>query len=331
MVSVSSAPVEVGKVVALAGGVGGAKLAQGLQAALPSGALTVIVNTADDFDHYGLRICPDLDTVLYTLAGLANPATGWGIAGDTFHTLGAIAAYGRDPWFTLGDRDFATHILRSERLRAGMRLTGVMAELAAALGVLSRILPMCDEPVATLVETPAGRLEFQEYFVGRRQADDVTGVVFSGIAAATIPAGVAAALAAADTIVLCPSNPIVSIGPILAVAGMRAALEMAPAPVVAVSPIVGGKALKGPADRMLATLGHEVSSVGVARMYVGLIDGLMIDDADRDQADRIRELGIEPLVTGTIMGGLGDRQRLADETLAFASGLGLRRVPGAAR
>ena len=313
------------RVTALAGGVGGAKLAQGLQRALSPGDLTVVVNTADDFDHYGLRICPDLDTVMYTLAGLANPVTGWGIEGDTYRTLDAIAAYGRDPWFKLGDRDFATHILRTERLRTGASLTDVMTELAAALEIPSRILPMTDDPVATLVETPAGLLEFQDYFVGRRQSDDVTGVIFSGIETARLPWGVTDAIALAEVIVFCPSNPIVSIGPLLAVAGLRVALERSAAPKVAVSPLIGGKALKGPADRMLATLGHEVSSVGVARIYAGLIDGLVIDEIDRDLAPAIRDLGIEVMVTGTIMGGPEDRERLATETLQFAGGLSARR------
>lgn len=316
------------RVTALAGGVGGAKLAQGLQRAVAPGDLTVVVNTADDFDHYGLRVSPDLDTVLYTLGGIANPVTGWGIEGDTFHTLEAIAAYGRNPWFKLGDRDFATHILRTERLRAGATLTEVMAELAAGLGIPSRILPMTDDPVATMVETPAGTLEFQDYFVGRRQEDDVTGVIFAGIEAARLPQAVIEALTTADAIVLCPSNPIVSIGPILGIAGLRDALAQSLAPTVAVSPLVGGKALKGPADRMLSTLGHEVSSVGVARIYAGLIEGLVIDEVDRDLAPRIEELGVEVLVTATIMGGPDDRERLASETLQFARGLASRRAVG---
>ncbi len=306
-------------IVALAGGVGGAKLAQGLALALPAGDLTVVANTADDFDLYGLRICPDLDTVLYTLAGLADPVQGWGIADDTFHTLGAIARYGREPWFRLGDQDFATHVLRTERLRQGATLTQVIAEFAAALGVQTRLLPMTDDPVATFVDTPEGRLGFQDYFVARRQADDVLGVVFAGADAARLPIGVAAAMAEAELIVICPSNPIVSIGPILAVPGLRQALLAARAPVVAVSPIVGGKALKGPADRMLATLGHEVSAAGVASLYApdGLVDGLVIDVQDRALATRIESLGMRVLVTPTIMGGAEDRRRLAEETLGF--------------
>ncbi len=309
-------------IVALAGGVGGAKLAQGLALALPPGDLAVIVNTADDFDLYGLRICPDLDTVLYTLAGIANPETGWGIAGDTHATLDAIARYGREPWFRLGDQDFATHILRTERLRAGATLTTTMAELAGALGITAKLLPMTDDPVATLVDTPAERLEFQEYFVGRKQADEVLGVSFQGVEAARLPDGVAAAIDAAELVVLCPSNPIVSIGPILAVPGMRASLDAAPAPVVAVSPIIGGRALKGPADRMLASLGHPVSAAGVAGLYAGLVDGMVVDEADEHLAPAITaDSGMATLVTQTVMGGPEDRRRLADEVLAFGRGL----------
>jgi len=308
-------------IVALAGGVGGAKLAQGLALALPPRSVAVVVNTADDFDLYGLRICPDLDTVLYTLAGIADPVQGWGVAGDTTRTLAAIARYGREPWFKLGDQDFATHILRTERLRQGASLTVVTAELAAALGVESRLLPMSDDPVATMVDTPDGRLGFQDYFVARRQRDDVLGVVFDGIEAARPTTEVGMALAAADLVVLCPSNPIVSVGPILAVPGLRAVVERAPAPVVAVSPIVGGRALKGPADRMLATLGHEVSAVGVAALYQGLIDGLVVDEADRPLVPRIEALGIAALVTATVMGGAEDRRRLAAEVVAFGRSL----------
>jgi LPPG:FO 2-phospho-L-lactate transferase len=308
-------------IVALAGGVGGAKLAQGLLLALPPGALAVVVNTADDFDLYGLRICPDVDTVLYTLAGLANPATGWGIAGDTFHALAAVARLGRDPWFKLGDQDLATHVLRTERLRAGATPTEVAAELVAALGIPATLLPMTDDPVATKVDTPVGRLDFQDYFVGRRQSDDVLGVVFDGAETASLPEGVKATLEAAELVVVCPSNPIVSVGPILAVPGMREQLEAGQAPVVAVSPIVGGKALKGPADRMLATLGHEVSAYGVAALYAGLVDGMVIDARDRDLAPRIEALGMRVLATETVMGGAEDRRRLAEEVLAFGRDL----------
>ncbi len=308
-------------IVALAGGVGGAKLAHGLDLALPAGELTVVVNTADDFDLFGLRICPDLDTVLYTLAGLANPATGWGIVGDTRHTLDAIGRYGRTPWFLLGDQDFATHILRTERLRGGATLTEVTAELASALGVGAMLLPMTDDPVATLVRTPAGDLEFQDYFVRRRQRDDVVGVIFRGIDAARPSEVALRTIETADLIVICPSNPIVSVAPMLALAGVRSALTRARAPIVAVSPIVGGKALKGPADRMLATMGHEVSAAGVAAIYDGVIDGMVVDDQDRDLVSRIEAGGMRVLVAQTIMGDAADRRRLAGEVLAFGRSL----------
>jgi len=308
-------------ITALAGGVGGAKLAQGLALALAPGELTVIVNTADDFDLFGLRICPDLDTVLYTLAGLANTTLGWGIKDDTRATLDAIGRLGRDLWFQLGDQDFATHILRTERLGQGASLTTVIAEFTAALGVSSVLLPMTNDAVATIVQTPDGPLDFQTYFVGRRQQDDVTGLVFRGASDAAPAPRALESLATADVIVLCPSNPLVSIGPILAVPGYREALAKAPAPRVAVSPIIGGKALKGPADRMMATLGHEVSSVGVARMYAGLIDGLIIDRLDAALSPAIEALGIRVLVTQSVMGGPDDRRRLAEETLAFGRAL----------
>ena len=304
-------------IVALAGGVGGAKLAHGLMLAAPEEALAVVVNTGDDFELFGLRISPDLDTVLYTLAGLANPETGWGIAGDTFAALEMLGRYGGETWFRLGDRDFATHIRRTERLRAGRTPTQVAAELAEALGVRARLLPMCDEPVATLVETPAGVLAFQDYFVRRRQADVVQGVRFVGIEEARVTEAVRAACETADLIVLCPSNPLVSIGPILAVPGMRELLKAARAPKVAVSPIVGGRALRGPADKMLAGLGHAVSALGVARLYQGLVQGMAIDRVDGDQRAAIEALGMRALATDAVMASVEQRRRLAGEVIAF--------------
>lgn len=313
-------------IVTLAGGVGGAKMAQGLQRALPPGELTVVVNTADDFELYGLHISPDLDTVLYTLASIADPVNGWGVAGDTRRTLDAIARYGHDPWFLLGDQDFATHILRTERLRGGSPLSAVTEELATALGIPSRIVPMTDDRVATLIKTPAGTLEFQDYFVGRRQSDDVLGVVFAGIEQAAPHEMVLTAVDKAGAVVIAPSNPIVSIGPILAMPGIREALLSTSAPVVAVSPIIGGRALKGPAANMLGTLGHDVSALGVARIYGELVDGMVIDEADRELASAIELLGQRVLVTGTVMGGEEDRQRFATEVLGFASSLSRERA-----
>jgi len=310
-----------GNVVALAGGVGGAKLAHGLALTGLNERLSVIVNTADDFELFGLHISPDLDTVLYTLGGIANPETGWGIAGDTFATLKAIGRLGRDTWFWLGDQDFATHVLRTERLRDGASLTAVTAELANALQVRAAILPMCDESVATLIETSAGLLDFQSYFVRRQHADAVRSVRFSGIENAVPSTEIKQAIEQASVIVLCPSNPIVSIGPILTLPGVRAMLCDTDVPVVAVSPIIAGQALKGPADQMLAALGHDVSAVGVAAIYQDFLSGIIIDEQDAALALPIEQLGIAVHVTGTIMRNEADRQRLAEETLEFADWL----------
>jgi LPPG:FO 2-phospho-L-lactate transferase len=309
------------RVCALAGGVGGAKLSAGLQDALAPGDLSVVVNTADDFDPWGLRVCPDLDTVLYTLAGVANPETGWGLAGESFAFLEALSGYGEDAWFKLGDRDLATHVLRTHRLREGKTLTAITAGLSGALGVPGRILPMCDEKVSTMLKTPAGLLEFQEYFVRRRQRDEVLGVDLVGIEDARPTGAVLESVSRADVIVLCPSNPVVSLGPILSVPGMRDALAAATAPRVAVSPIVGGKALKGPADRMLHSLGHEVSSAGVAALYEGLLDGMVVDRADEGQRGEIEGLGMRVLATDAVMHDTPDRVRLAREVLGFGAGL----------
>jgi LPPG:FO 2-phospho-L-lactate transferase len=310
------------RVCALAGGVGGAKLAAGLQAALSPGDLSIVINTADDFDLWGLRVCPDLDTVMYTLAGVANEETGWGVADESFNALDMISAYGEDAWFKLGDRDLATHILRTQRLRARTRLTEVTAGLAAALEVRAALLPMCDEPVATMLRTPEGLLEFQEYFVRRLQRDEVLGVELRGIENARVPIEVAHAIFYAEAIVLCPSNPVVSIGPILAVPGMRELLAGSPAPKVAVSPIVDGRALKGPADRMLQSLGYEVSAAGVARMYEGIVDGFVLDRVDGGEEARTSALGMRVLVTDAVMRDEPDRERLAREVLSLCSELG---------
>lgn len=310
------------KVCALAGGVGGAKLAAGLQDALPPGDLSVVVNTADDFELWGLHISPDLDTVMYTLAGIANPETGWGIEGETFDALEMLERYGEDVWFKLGDRDLATHILRTTRLRAGEPLTGITRDLSAALGVSSVILPMSDDFVSTVLKTPEGVLEFQDYFVRRSQRDEVLGVELRGIEEARMTRGVLDSLEEADLIVLCPSNPAVSIGPILSVPGMREALETSSVPKVAVSPIVGGRALKGPADRMLASLGHEVSATGVAKIYKGLVDGMVIDRVDEEERAGVEALGMRVLATEAIMRDAADRTRLAREVMEFGEVLG---------
>jgi LPPG:FO 2-phospho-L-lactate transferase len=311
-------------VVALAGGVGGAKLADGLYRVLPPDTLTIIGNTADDLELFGLHISPDLDTVMYTLAGLANPATGWGVAEDTFTTLAMLERYGEDTWFRLGDADFATHLKRTAGLRAGQRLTNVTASLTRPLGIRARLLPMCDERVATEVETPDGWRDFQDYFVRRRHEDRVSAVRFAGIERARVTPEVADALATADAVIFCPSNPLVSIGPILAVPGLRDALAASPAAKVAVSPIVGGKALKGPADRMLEAQGMEVSAYGVAQGYVGLLDGMTIDAQDAADAPRVEALGMAARVAQTVMQRDADRQQLARDVLDFAAALRAR-------
>ncbi|KAE8765481.1 2-phospho-L-lactate transferase [Georgenia thermotolerans] len=302
-------------VTLLSGGGGGAKLAEGLARAVED--LTVVANTGDDAVIYGLSISPDLDTVMYTLAGMIDTEKGWGVDGDTFATLGALGRLGMDTWFTLGDQDLATHVRRTALLRAGARLSEVTAELTAALGVRARLLPMTDDRVATLVETDAGLLPFQEYFVARRHRDAVRSVVLDGVEAARPAPGVLEALTA-DVVVLGPSNPFLSIGPILAVPGVREALAATPARRVAVSPIVAGQALKGPAAAMLAALGHEVSALGVARLYEGLLDVLVVDEADAALAPAIRTLGMDVVVTRTVLGGAEDRERLARELLAAA-------------
>ena len=303
------------KVAALAGGVGGAKLAHGLALSLAPSELTIIVNTGDDFEHLGLHIAPDLDTVMYTLAGLAHPETGWGLAGETWNFLEALERLGGDTWFRLGDRDLATHVERSRRLWGGATLTEVTAALCAALGVGPRVLPMTDDAVQTRVQTGAGEVDFQEYFVHQQCRPRVSGFRFAGLESATATDQVLAALASAELIVFCPSNPFVSLDPILSLPRVRESL--ASKPVVAVSPIVGGRAIKGPAAKMLAELGLEVSPAAVARHYAGLLSGFVVDTVDGALAPAIREGGPRVLVTNTIMKTAADRARLAGEVLQF--------------
>ena len=319
--------------VALSGGVGGAKLALGLSRVLPGDALTVVCNTADDFDHLGLRICPDLDTVMYTLAGISNRVTGWGQAHETWSFLEALSHLGGETWFRLGDRDLATHVERTQRLRGGESLTEVTAALCRALGIAARVLPMSDDPVRTVVLTETGELSFQHYFVRDACAPTVSGFRFAGIDAARPSPAFLQTLeddATAATLV-CPSNPFVSVDPVLALDGVEEALRRAAAPVVAVSPIVGGAAIKGPAAKMMAELGMPVTAAGVARHYRerDLLDGFVIDDADAGQAAEIEDLGLPTLVTGTVMETLADRERLATETIDFARGIDSRQRDGA--
>lgn len=302
----------------LCGGVGGSKLALGLYSVLPPESLAVIGNTGDDVVVHGLHVSPDLDTVMYTLSSIANPNTGWGIAGDTFEALGMLNRYGAADWFRLGDRDLATHILRTQRLARGETLTSVTHDLTSALDVRARILPMCDARVDTKVRTSDGWLPFQDYFVRRRHEDTPLEVEHQGIAEASISREVIDALRSSDAIIIAPSNPVVSIGPIISVPGMRDALRNVRSKRVAVSPIVGSEAVSGPAGRLLAALGFEVSVEGVADYYRELIDALVIDVQDAERADRLRRTGIDVLVTSTLMTTLDSKQQLAREILRLA-------------
>jgi LPPG:FO 2-phospho-L-lactate transferase len=309
-------------VVLLAGGVGGARLAHGLQAHLGA-RLIVVVNTADDVERHGLLVSPDHDTVMYTLAGIDNREWGWGLAGETFAAAEMLERYGEETWFRLGDRDLATHIVRTARLGRGDLPTGISRDLQRALGIGATILPMSDAPVRTEVLTDDGWLEFQDYFVRRHQEPEVRDVRFRGLEEAAATPEVEAALEHAAAIVIAPSNPFVSVRPILGVAGIEAGLQTARsrgAPVIAVSGIVGGKALKGPADRMLVSLGHESTALGVARQYAGIADVFVLDSVDAELEAPIRALGMRTLVTDTIMADDAARARLAGEILRVAVG-----------
>jgi LPPG:FO 2-phospho-L-lactate transferase len=310
-------------IVGLAGGVGGAKLARGL-AQIAGTDLSVIVNTGDDFDHFGLRICPDLDTVTYTLAGKANPITGWGLDEETWSFMAQIKALGGEDWFQLGDRDLAIHVLRSQWLRRGESLTQVTRKITAALGVRAAVLPMSDAPVRTRVQTASGLLDFQDYFVRLKCDVSITGLRFDGAAEAGPTEAVEHALDDAEMMIFCPSNPFVSIDPILAITDIHRRLKATRVPRVAVSPIIGGKAVKGPAAKMMAELGYQVSSLTVAEKYRGLIDGMVIDVVDGDLEGDIRALGMAVKTTRTLMVNAEDSARLAAESVEFARKLGGR-------
>ena len=317
----SSLPVDLTSqpVVALAGGVGGAKLAAGLQETLPPGALTVIVNTGDDFEHWGLTICPDIDTVLYGLAGVNNPQTGWGRAGETWNVLAEMERLGGESWFRLGDKDLALHLLRNRWLKSGATLTEVTDRLRRTLDVPSRILPMCDEPVRTLVHTDEGDLPFQDYFVRRRCEPTFRGLTFVGADKATLSPEVAESLQAAAQIIICPSNPYLSVDPILSVPGLSDLVRASGAPVVAVSPIVGGRAVKGPAAKMMREMGHlNHLPLTLVEHYAGLLDGFVIDQQDRAEESRFP---LPTLATDTIMTDLPSKRRLAAEVLHFTQSL----------
>jgi LPPG:FO 2-phospho-L-lactate transferase len=310
--------------VVLSGGVGGAKLALGLSNVLEDPRrLTIVANTGDDFEHLGLKVCPDLDTLTYTLAGLANPETGWGRAKETGAFMESVAALGGETWFFLGDKDLAIHVERTRRLKAGESLSAVTAAFSERLGIKARILPMSDDPVPTIVETPEGSMAFQHYFVRDRCAPIVTGFVYEGADRARANSGLLDALASPDLggVVICPSNPFISIDPILAIPAIRLALEACGAPIVAVSPIVGGQAIKGPTAKMMAERGITPSNTAIAEHYAGLIDGLVLDEADRQEAAAIRALGPAVQITRTVMTTLEDKRTLARTALDFAASL----------
>lgn len=308
------------RVVALAGGVGGARLADGLARLLPADRLTVIVNTGDDFELLGLSISPDLDTVLYTLAGVADPARGWGIEGDTFHCLEALRSLGDPSWFQIGDRDLATHLTRTQLLRAGMTLTQVSSELGRRLKVLPRVLPMSDDLVRTRVLTEEeGPLPFQEYFVRRRCEPRVTGFRFEGEESAQPSPEALGALDTADLVIICPSNPLVSIDPILRLPGNQA--KLANLPCVAVSPIVGGAAIKGPLSKMLLELGRASSALEIARHYQGLARGFVLDQVDAELSTQVEVLGMRAASFPTMMIEARRRARVAEQVLDFAESI----------
>ena len=298
-------------IVALAGGVGAARFLDGLARIVPPEELFIIGNTGDDTEIYGLHISPDLDTVVYTLAGLANRVHGWGLQGDVFHCLDALRRLGAETWFQLGDRDLATHIYRTGQLRSGRKLSAVTAGIARSLGVRAVVKPMSDDPVRTIVQTAAGLLEFQTYFVRRRARDRVLGVNFRGAGRSRPAPGLLTAIRRASAIIVCPSNPIISIGPILAVPGIRHALEARKCPALAISPIVGGRALKGPAARMMRGMGMKVSALGVAELYRGLVDVFVLDRTDRELAPAVEALGMRAVVTNTIMSRTAQKKALA--------------------
>lgn len=310
-------------VVALTGGGGGAKLAQGLAQVLPAHDLTVVCNSGDDFEHLGLMICPDLDSVTYALAGLSDRERGWGRAAESWNFMDALNRFVDANWFNLGDKDLALHVWRTAQLRQGRSLTDVTREVTRRLGIGARIVPMSDQPVRTVVHTPTEILTFQEYFVRERCRPRITELRYSGAADAYAGEAVfaLAAIPPPRAVIICPSNPWLSIDPLRAIAGWKESLAGTAAPVVAISPIVGGRALKGPAAKIMAELGHEASALGIARHYGNTIDAMVIDDIDRAQRPAIEALGIACLVAQTVMHGAADRAALAKSVLALADSM----------
>lgn len=306
-----------GLVVALSGGIGGAKLALGLSRVLKGEDLTVVANTGDDFEHLGLHISPDLDTLMYTLAGLNDPERGWGLKDETWHFMEAMATLGGETWFSLGDKDLATHVERTRRLKAGESLTAITRDFCRRLGVTARVLPMSDDPVRTRLHTAAGWLDFQDYFVRQRSEPVIRDIAFAGAGDSRAQPQALAALRdpGLRAVIVCPSNPFISIEPILAVPGLRATLRACTAPVVAVSPIIGGQAVKGPTAKMLSELGIEVSASAVAHRFADFLDGYVIDECEGPDADAF---GLPVLRAPILMKAIGDKMRLAETVLTFA-------------
>jgi len=302
-------------IVLLAGGLGAARFLQGLVRVVEPKDITVIVNTGDDVELHGLYISPDVDTITYTLAGLLDEARGWGVIGDTFHGLRVLKMLGHETWFNLGDRDLALHIHRTRLMRQGKTLSEVTASVTDSLDIATKVLPMSNDRVETRIVTNTGTLGFQEYLVKRGATDRVKAIEFVGIEAAQPPPGVIKALMDAQAIILAPSNPLISIGPILAIAGVRDALKETRAGIAAISPIVGGEALKGPAAGMMKDLGHEVSAYGVAKLYRDFLDIFVLDQVDDDQASQVEGLGIKAVPINTIMTGMEKKEALARTTL----------------
>jgi LPPG:FO 2-phospho-L-lactate transferase len=312
--------VKKNRVVALAGGVGAARFLDGLTRVIEPERVFIIGNTADDAEIHGLHISPDLDTVTYTLAGLANPQQGWGIRGDSFRCLEALGRLGADTWFQLGDLDLATHLYRTHRLRQGATLAEVTVEITRALKARSTLVPMSNDRVRTRICTPSGELEFQTYFVKRRARDRVMAMRFEGASEAVPAPGLLDAIEKAEAVILCPSNPFISIGPILAVPGIREALQRKRERVAAISPIVGGRALKGPAAKMMKSMHLKASATEVAKLYADFVGVFVMDEVDRKQAAQVAALDMKPVVTNTIMKGLRERKALA-RTVVRALGI----------
>lgn len=302
-------------ILALTGGVGGAKLALGLSHQLPAAQLDIVVNTADDFNHLGLHISPDLDTLMYTLSGKSNQQQGWGLAGETWQVKESLAALSAPTWFQLGDKDLATHLYRSHLLQEGKTLAEATQTLFAAQGIQQKVWPMCDEKVSTFVETAEGSLAFQEYFVAQQCKPVISAYRFEGIERATLSLGLVAAIASCEAIIICPSNPFVSVLPILSVPGLKQVLIAQDVPIVVVSPIIDGQAVKGPSAKMMQELGLPVSNASIAEFYQGFATHMIIDNSDAEDKAGLQARGLEVLVTNTLMRTLDDKTRLADDVL----------------